>query len=148
MSSTLAAEKNAFGSRSKLILSVFCCIGIGGFSASVVNTILVIAGRHAIERDINNLEWVWRLLLGLGVVPAALTVYARLTMRETGPYEKCTYYVPGSGADSPSDVATSTALTANGSRGLKEQFADFREYFRTPRHGMALFAVSAVWFLL
>ena len=89
MSSTLAAEKNAFGSRSKLILSVFCCIGIGGFSSSVVNTILVTAGRNAIERDIKNLEWVWRLLLGLGVVPAALTVYARLTMRETGPYEKC-----------------------------------------------------------
>ena len=90
MSSTLAAEKSAFGSRAKLVLSVFCCIGIGGFTSSVVNTVLLAAGRHAIERDIKNLEWVWRVLLGLGVVPAALSLYARLTMKETAPYEQCT----------------------------------------------------------
>ena len=46
------------------------------------------------------------------------------------------------------DVATDTGLATTGSRGLREQFADFREYFKTPRHGLTLFSVSAVWFLL
>lgn len=89
MSSSLSAEKTPFGSRAKLILIVFSCIGAGGFSSSVVNIILLTAFKGAIHKNIKHLEWVWRLLLGLGVIPAACTVYARFTMKETTPYEKC-----------------------------------------------------------
>ena len=89
MSSALAAEKSMFGSRAKRILSVFACIGVGGFTSSIVNTILIVAAKSAVDRDIRALEWVWRLLLGLGVIPAALTLYARLTMSETKPYQNC-----------------------------------------------------------
>lgn len=92
MSSTLAAEKGVFKSRAKLILSVFAGIGVGGFTSSIVNTILIAAGKDAIEKNINALEWVWRLLLGLGILPAACTLYMRLTMKETGPYEKCEHF--------------------------------------------------------
>ncbi|CAD6565106.1 MAG: Inorganic phosphate transporter pho84 [Tremellales sp. Tagirdzhanova-0007] len=135
MSSALAAEKSMFGSRAKRILSVFACIGVGGFTSSIVNTILIVAAKSAVDRDIRALEWVWRLLLGLGVIPAALTLYARLTMSETKPYQNY--------------VAKETGLSSSGShtRGLKEQFADFNEYFKEPKHGRTLFAVSAVWFL-
>ncbi|ORX35290.1 major facilitator superfamily domain-containing protein [Kockovaella imperatae] len=133
MSSSLAAEKTIFGSRAKLILTVFACIGCGGISASIVNTILLRAGRQSIEENIDHLQWVWRILLGVGIVPALLTLYARLTMRESGPYEKY--------------VATETGLRGPNKRGLKEQFEDFRVYFRQPKHARVLFAVSAVWFL-
>jgi PHS family inorganic phosphate transporter-like MFS transporter len=89
MSSSLSAEKSPLGSRAVLILAVFSFIGLGTFSASVVYLILLYGFKNAMTHDIVHLQWVWRLLLGLGLIPAALTLYARLTIRETEPYEKC-----------------------------------------------------------
>ena len=77
------------GSRAKLILVVFAFLALGTLNAAVVYVILLAAFKSAIEANIVCLEWVWRLLLGLGIIPAVLTLYARFQMRETAPYEKC-----------------------------------------------------------
>lgn len=71
------------------VLIVFSNIGLGNIAASIVFLILLKAFQGAIASDQNNLEWVWRLLLGVGIVPAALTLYARLTISETEPYKHC-----------------------------------------------------------
>lgn len=89
MSSSLSAEKTSLGTRAVQVLSVFASIGLGAITSSIVYLILLAAFKSSIEHDINHLEWVWRLLLGIGIIPAALTLYARLTMRESKPYEKC-----------------------------------------------------------
>jgi PHS family inorganic phosphate transporter-like MFS transporter len=89
MSSSLSAENTPIGSRAVLVLTVFSCIGLGAITSSIVYLILLSAFKSSIEHNINHLEWVWRLLLGIGVIPAALTLYARLTMKESKPYEKC-----------------------------------------------------------
>lgn len=134
MSSSLCAEKTPLGSRAVMVLTVFSNIGLGAFTSSIVYLVLLSAFKDSIMHNINRLEWVWRLLLGIGIIPAACTVYARLTLKETKPYEKY--------------VAKSTSLTKTDERGLKQQFADFRAYFKEWRHGLTLFAVCAVWFLL
>ncbi|KAF2671402.1 MFS general substrate transporter [Microthyrium microscopicum] len=134
MSSSLSAEKTALGSRAVLVLTVFSCIGAGAMASSIVYLILLSAFKSSILHDINHLEWVWRLLLGIGIIPAALTLYARLTMKESKPYEQY--------------VAKETSLTKKDQRGLKEQFIDFHNYFKEWRHAKVLFSVSAVWFLL
>ncbi|KAJ5811864.1 hypothetical protein N7474_008165 [Penicillium riverlandense] len=130
LSSSLSAEKSPFASRAVQILMVFSNIGLGNIAASIVFLILLKAFQGAIASDQSNLEWVWRLLLGIGIVPAALTLYARLTISETEPYKQ---YV----CNSP----------AGQSRGWKEQWADFREYFGEWRHAKVLFATAASWFL-
>lgn len=77
------------GSRAKLVLVVFAFLALGTLTAAVVYVVLLAAFKSAIEANIVRLEWVWRLLLGLGIIPAVFTLYARLKMRETVPYEKC-----------------------------------------------------------
>lgn len=134
MSSSLSAEKGIIGSRAKLVLLVFSFIGLGSFSAGIVYVILLAAFKGAIEHDINRLQWVWRLLLGLGLVPCIATLYARLRIRESKPYEDY--------------VAKDTGLVGAGKRGLKQQFSDFRMYFGHWKHARTLFAVSVSWFLL
>lgn len=134
MTSSLSAEHNPFVSRSVLVLAVFSFIGLGGFVAAIVYVILLAAFHSAIDSNIQHLQWVWRLLLGLGLVPCIATLYARLTMRETKPYEKY--------------VSKETGLVGKNKRGLKTQFADFREYFSNWKHARTLFAVSACWLLL
>lgn len=73
MSSTYAAEKNPWGTRATMVLAVFSFIGLGAFASSIVLTILLAAFKGAIERDIQHLEWVWRLLMGIGERPLSKT---------------------------------------------------------------------------
>ena len=134
MTSSISAEHNPMGSRAKLVLTVFASIGLGGFSAGVVYVILLAAFKESITVSIHHLQWVWRLLFGIGLVPLILTLYARLTMRESKPYEKY--------------VATETGLVGKDKRGIKQQFEDFRVYFADWKRARTLFAVCASWFLL
>ena len=131
MSASLAGEKSVFGSRAKLILTVFACIGCGGITASIVNTILIVAGKSSIEKDIKHLEWVWRILLGLGIVPALATLYARFTMRESGPYEKC-----GSTLHLPSHERL---LMVN-----RRRYGDWSHWCRQARNQRAIRRLSSV----
>lgn len=134
MTSSLSAEHNPMGTRAKLILTVFSFIGLGSFSAGIVYIILLAAFKSSIHSNIHHLQWVWRLLFGIGLIPLILTLYARLTMDESKPYEKY--------------VATETGLVGKDKRGLGQQFHDFTRYFSDWKHARTLFAVCASWFLL
>ncbi|KAJ5759094.1 hypothetical protein N7520_006250 [Penicillium odoratum] len=130
LSSALAAEKSPFGTRAVQVLAIFSNIGLGNLAASIVFLVLLKAFQNAIADDIQHLEWVWRLLLGIGIIPAVFTLYARLTIAETLPYKQ---YV--------CDENTGQK------RGFNQQWRDFREYFGQWRHAKALFATAASWFL-
>ncbi|KAF9892875.1 Inorganic phosphate transporter pho84 [Aspergillus nanangensis] len=127
MSSALSVEKAALGSRAVQVLSVFAFIGVGNYAASIVFIVLLRAFKSAIYNDIQALEWVWRLLLGIGMIPAALTLYARLTLNETKPYEQ---YVANDG----------------GKRDVRKQIQEFREYFSEWRHAKVLFATDIAYY--
>ncbi|ERT01389.1 hypothetical protein HMPREF1624_02635 [Sporothrix schenckii ATCC 58251] len=132
VTASLSAEHNPVGSRARLVLLVFASIGLGTMASGVVYFVLLEAFKGAVESNIDHLQWVWRLLFGIGIIPSALTVYARLTMPETKPYEE---YV---GAD---------ASLQRGHRGLTQQLRDFREYFAEWKHAKVLFATCSTWFL-
>lgn len=74
------------------VLTVFSNIGLGNMAASIVFLILLKAFQGSITENINHLERVWRLLLGIGIVPAIFTLYARLTIAETLPYKQCKHW--------------------------------------------------------
>jgi len=73
------------------VLTVFSFIGIGNYFASIIFIILLSAFKSSVLSDIRTLEWVWRLQLGIGMIPAAITLYSRLTMPETAPYKECPF---------------------------------------------------------
>ena len=91
MSSTIAAESNRFNSRARVVLTVFASAGLGYVIAGILYLVLLVGYKDSIEHDIQTLQWVWRLLFGIGIVPLILTLYHRLTMPESKPYEKCMY---------------------------------------------------------
>ncbi|KIV82675.1 hypothetical protein PV11_04769 [Exophiala sideris] len=134
MSSALAAENAPMGSRAKLVLSAFFIKGIGEIMTSVSFLVLLAAFKNGIQHNVNRLEWVWRLLFGIALIPGALTVYARFTMKETKPYVE---YVQNA----------STEGESKKDRTFREQLDDFRVYFADWQHAKALFSLCAVWFL-
>ncbi|KAL7787070.1 inorganic phosphate transporter [Trichoderma ceciliae] len=134
MTSTISTEhKLLFGSRAKLVLLVFAFLALGTLTAAVVYVILLDAFKSAVDHNIKHLEWVWRLLLGIGIIPAIFTLYARLQMRETDPYEQY--------------VAKETSLTDKSKRGYSTQWHDFKVYFSEWRHAKVLFSSAFGWFL-
>lgn len=72
-----------------MVLTVFSCIGTGSMTSAIVYVILLAAFKSSVNENIHHLQWVWRLLFGLGLVPLAITLYFRLVMPESKPYEKC-----------------------------------------------------------
>jgi PHS family inorganic phosphate transporter-like MFS transporter len=89
LSSSLSVEKSPFGTRATQVLTVFASIGLGNIAAGIVFLILLKAFEGSIAENQNHLEWVWRLLLGIGIVPAVFTLYARWIIAETLPYKQC-----------------------------------------------------------
>ncbi|OAQ76909.1 inorganic phosphate transporter (predicted) [Purpureocillium lilacinum] len=133
LSSALSAENRSLGSRAVQVLTVFSFIGIGNYFASIIFIILLSAFKSSVLSDIRTLEWVWRLQLGIGMIPAAITLYSRLTMPETAPYKE--YVTNKSAGDSAQD------------RGLRQQMQEFCDYFKEWRHAKVLLATSMAWFL-
>lgn len=89
MTSALSIESDVFKSRSKLVLSVFTVLGLGEVSVGIIFLVLLAAFKRTIEINLYDLQWVWRLLFGIGLVPLIASLYARLTMKESKVYEKC-----------------------------------------------------------
>ncbi|KEF51352.1 uncharacterized protein A1O9_12702 [Exophiala aquamarina CBS 119918] len=133
MTSSLSAEHTPMGSRAKFVATIFSFIGLGSMTSSIVYLVLLAAFKSSVNKNIHHLQWVWRLLFGIGLIPPTCTLYFRLTMPESKPYENY--------------VAKETSLKHNGQRGLHQQWRDFREYFSEWKHAKVLFGVSAAWFL-
>lgn len=83
LSATIAAEFSTARNRGALVASVFAMQGIGILFASIVAVCTTAAFKNLILKDIAYLDYVWRIELGLGVVPALLTVYLRKKLPET-----------------------------------------------------------------
>jgi hypothetical protein len=143
----LSAEKSPFGSRATQVLAIFANIGLGNIAAGVVFLILLKAFEHSIADNQTHLEWVWRLLLGVGILPAAFTLYARLTIEETEPYKQCEIS-PNRQLSLPDTRLDVCNESTGQKRGFTTQWKEFREYFSQWRHAKVLFATAASWFLL
>lgn len=60
----------------------------GTLAGSVVTTIILACFSKALDKEgkYNQLDAIWRIQMGLGLVPAFATIWARLTMPEGKKY--------------------------------------------------------------
>ncbi|OSC99890.1 phosphate transporter [Trametes coccinea BRFM310] len=87
LSAVISSEFASTHLRGRLMTAVFANQGWGQFSAALVAFIVVSAFKHALLRDDPNVlphvDFMWRILIGLGCVPGAIALYFRLTIPET-----------------------------------------------------------------
>ncbi|KAJ7098945.1 phosphate permease [Mycena epipterygia] len=106
LSATISSEFASTRIRGRMMTAVFAAQGWGNLAASVVATVITVAFKNGISKDfpsedcncdpnalqrvlcastspLNHVDYMWRLLLGLGCVPAVLALYFRLTIPET-----------------------------------------------------------------
>ena len=88
LSATIAAEFSNRHNRGALVAAVFASQGWGILAASLVAIATTAAFKGAILKDVMNVDYVWRIMLGLGVVPALATMWLREQMPESPHYRR------------------------------------------------------------
>ncbi|KAJ3184647.1 Inorganic phosphate transporter pho84 [Geranomyces variabilis] len=83
LSAIITSEFASVERRGKMMAAVFACQGIGQLSAVLITVITLACFKGAIQDDPQNLDYCWRIILGLGIVPALCALYFRLTIPET-----------------------------------------------------------------
>ncbi|KAF9351383.1 Inorganic phosphate transporter pho84 [Mortierella sp. NVP85] len=162
MSATVTSEWASAGRRGQLMSIIFSMQGIGNMMASVVTLIVLAICKSYIIEDIDNLDYVWRICIGVGCIPAVSTIYLRLTMPESPRYamdvendvEKANQSVARATATNvETGVASADQVVAQqnaiaDAKAKRNHGRDFVEYFSRWENLKVLIGTSMTWFLL
>ncbi|KAH8823868.1 phosphate transporter [Flagelloscypha sp. PMI_526] len=160
LSAIIASEFAASKIRGRMMAAVFAAQGWGNLFGSFVSLIIISAYKSKIEQADNiettlvYVDRMWRLLIGLGCLPACLALYYRLTIPETPRY---TMDIARNVAKASNDI---DSILNSGSfhddpdaivqRVLapRSSWKDFRAYFGQWKNAKILFGAAYSWFAL
>lgn len=147
LSATLMSEYANRKDRGKLITMVFSMQGVGLVLAPLIAIILL-------SLHLDN-DLVWRLMLGIGAIPALATFYLRRQIAETprfalsmnGDLEAATRTV-GQVIGSPNDVRVQEKKAQSIEKQKTEKKKSWLYLLFTPRYLKWLIGTAGTWFLL
>ncbi|GAA5828845.1 hypothetical protein JCM11251_005894 [Rhodosporidiobolus azoricus] len=159
LSAVITSEFAATRIRGRMMTATFWSQGWGQFGAAIVAICCLSAFKSSILNDPANyahhVDFVWRLLLGLGAVPGAVALYFRLTLPET---PRFTMDVERNIKQASTDV---DAFLASGHyvhdsapthevamEAPKATFKDFCRHFGQWKNGKILLGTAYSWFAL
>ncbi|KAJ6479632.1 phosphate permease [Mycena sanguinolenta] len=180
LSATISSEFASTRIRGRMMTAVFAAQGWGNFAASLVATIITIAYKNILAEEFpvdsctscnpaahqicyptskltqsfNRIDQMWRLLIGMGCVPAVLALYFRLTIPETPRFtldiERNILRAENDirGALTPERLARSwdeLFLRADAPRPTRR---DFRRYFGQWKNLRVLIGTAYSWFAI
>ncbi len=134
LSATIMSEYSNVQSRGRLVASVFAMQGFGLLTGAGVSL--------GVVYFVPNLDLAWRVILGLGALPAVLTIYYRLRIPETPRFDLARGKV-GAAAQT---VGAITGVTVAPSSTGSSLGVPFRQILRS--YGILIFGTAASWFLL
>ncbi|KAG0307361.1 Inorganic phosphate transporter pho84 [Dissophora globulifera] len=159
LSAVITSEFATTNRRGAMMAAVFAMQGFGYLTTGIVAVILLAAFKTSIIANTQNLDYVWRILIGFGCLPALVAVYFRLTIPETPRYvldiennlnkaERDVAVVLKENRnhlqseDDANEIVISNPAIAKGS------FSDFCKYFSKWENFKVLFGTSMAWFAL
>ncbi|KAI8335279.1 major facilitator superfamily domain-containing protein [Choanephora cucurbitarum] len=149
MSATITSEWSAAGKRGMMMALIFSMQGIGNLAAAIVTLVLLAIFKNAIIADVMNLDYVWRLCIGLGAVPAVATIYLRFTMPESPRYSlNVEHDVEAAAAAKGQTVSSELAKQYTKVEEKRDHWAEFRAYFGQWKNFKVLLGTASAWFLL
>lgn len=84
MSGAIVAERTTIHNRGRMLAWIFSNQGWGTLAASIVTLILLGCFKAPLLRgEYGHLDAIWRIQIGIAIIPALLTLYFRLTMPES-----------------------------------------------------------------
>ncbi|KAK7063412.1 MFS inorganic phosphate transporter [Favolaschia claudopus] len=169
MSASVTTDRAVLRKRGTMLAYIFSNQGWGSFVGSLVTIIVLAAYKHVMndKGETSKVDGVWRIVVGLSLVPAFGTLYQRLTLAESTRFldsQKENKKNNDPEADSNAEVIgngekksnnTSNGKDDDGDKGNvteivqnKAHFHEFLLYFSEWRHMKLLIGTSVCWFLL
>jgi PHS family inorganic phosphate transporter-like MFS transporter len=160
MSATVSSEWSSEGRRGQMLALTFSMQGWGQFAGALCDIILLAIFKHPIEANQINIDYVWRILLAVGIIPALCTVYKRFTLPESARYaeqvlkddelaEKGKAYALGKDAKDSNTYERSNSINQKQKLSKnRNHFKEFRAYFSHWRNFKVLLGTCSTWFLL
>lgn len=175
MSAAIVAERSTLNNRGRMLGWIFSNQGWGTFAASIVSLIL-----YGIYHDplstghLGQLDSVWRLMIGLILVPCGITLYWRLTMPESRKFTQSQELTAVQNSSLMNSEATIDSVEKQASQSSEKDisklpeherrvsiieahavqpsnaanFKVFLQYFKEPRHFLPLIGTASTWFLV
>ncbi|WWC99594.1 phosphate:H+ symporter [Kwoniella sp. B9012] len=158
LSAVITSEFAARRIRGRMMTAVFASQGWGNLASAIVSVICIAAFKSQIHSqpitDMKAVDQVWRLIIGIGCVPACIALYFRLTIPETPRYtmdiernikqasqDVDTYLTSGTYVNDPIHNNERAELP-------KASWADFFRHFGQWRNGKVLLGTAWSWFAL
>ncbi|XP_057959982.1 inorganic phosphate transporter 1-4-like [Malania oleifera] len=162
LSATIMSEYANKKTRGAFIAAVFAMQGFGILTGGMVGIILSAAFKarypapayqtNALASTVPQADYIWRIILMFGAVPALLTYYWRMKMPETARY---TALVAKNAKQAAADMSKVLQVELEAEQGKIEQITeengrDFGLFSREflIRHGLHLLGTTSTWFLL
>ncbi|KAG2190782.1 hypothetical protein INT46_001822 [Mucor plumbeus] len=160
LSSVITAEFATTKHRGAMMSAVFAMQGIGQVTAGIVGLVVTAAFKSAIEYDQSYLDYVWRIVIGIGAIPGVCALYYRLTIPETPRYtmdienkfdkgiSDAKAFIEKGAASG--DYTENTIIThaVVESAPPKATWKDFRQHFGQWKYGKVLIGTAYSWFAL
>ncbi|XP_057771329.1 low affinity inorganic phosphate transporter 1-like isoform X2 [Salvia miltiorrhiza] len=162
LSATIMSEYANKKTRGAFIAAVFAMQGFGILTSGIVALAVSAAFDHAYSAPsyaadparstVDQADYIWRIIVMFGALPAALTFYWRMKMPETARY---TALVARNAKQAARDMARVLNVELAAEEEKVERYADktsnsfglfSKEFLR--RHGMHLLGTTSTWFLL
>lgn len=85
MSASITSDRSNLRKRGTMLAYIFSNQGWGSFMGSLVTIIVLAAYKHVMEDkgEVSKVDGVWRIVVGVSLVPAFGTLYQRLTLPES-----------------------------------------------------------------
>ncbi|KAJ2749882.1 hypothetical protein H4S06_004512 [Coemansia sp. BCRC 34490] len=99
LTATIVSEYASVHNRGKMISAVFSCQGFGNVAAPIVGIIVTACFKSGIDKDVLYLDYVWRIIIGIGCIPGVCTLYWRLTMEDSKRFQMETAKAAAANAD-------------------------------------------------
>jgi PHS family inorganic phosphate transporter-like MFS transporter len=171
MSAAIVAERSTLGNRGRMLGWIFSNQGWGTLAASVITCILLPIFKSSLTSGhFGHIDAIWRLQIGLALVPCFALLYFRLTMPESRKFTESTELsaavrelnrsdvdielekekakevktVSGAEADRRASVVEAHAHAPS----KNVQMTAFIQYFKQPKHALTLFGCAFSWFLV
>ncbi|KAG7611682.1 Phosphate permease [Arabidopsis suecica] len=161
LSATIMSEYANKKTRGAFIAAVFAMQGVGilagGFVALAVSSIFdkkFPAPTYEVNRALSTppqVDYIWRIIVMFGALPAALTYYWRMKMPETARYTALVAKnIKQATADMSKVLQTDIELEERVEDNVKDPRQNYglfsKEFLR--RHGLHLLGTTSTWFLL
>ncbi|KAF9237990.1 major facilitator superfamily domain-containing protein [Melanogaster broomeanus] len=159
MSASVTSDRAVIRKRGTLLAYIFANQGWGSLVGSLATVIVLACYKHVMndEGETSKVDGVWRIVVGLSLIPAFGTLYQRLTLPEAKRFEESQRIGVEDLDDlkAKNDVETTVVQTSSKASSderdpleKKAHFREFAQYFSEWRHAKILIGTCACWFLL